>query len=164
MDSQPGASVPAFGHATDARRRVPESLAAAVAAIIGLGISTYLTAAHYQDFSLACSTTGVIDCASVTHSGYSMVAGIPVSLLGVLWFGSIAACSLVTLRATARAHWLWTQVTLALGGLAFVLYLVYAELVQLHRICEWCTGVHLLTLTVFLLTVVRVQRTPSTTC
>ena len=32
-------------------------------------------------------------------------------------------------------------------GFAFVLYLVYTELVTLHAICLWCTGVHLVTLT-----------------
>jgi hypothetical protein len=36
-------------------------------------------------------------------------------------------------------------------GLLFVLYLVYAEIVQLRALCPWCTGVHILTLVIFLL-------------
>ena len=37
------------------------------------------------------------------------------------------------------------------AGLVFVLYLVYAEIVQLRAFCAWCTGVHILTLVIFLL-------------
>ena len=70
----------------------------------------------------------------------------------------IGACALTTPRAAAGSHWLAAQMTLALAGLAFALYLVYAELVQLHRICVWCTGVHALALALFLMTIVRLQR------
>jgi uncharacterized membrane protein len=142
---------------TAGRRRAPESVATAALALAGLGISAYLTAAHYQEFPLACSTTGVIDCALVAHSSYSTVAGLPVSLLGPIWFALVGACALMTWPAAAGGPWLGVQ-TLAIGGLVFVLYLVYAELVQLHRICEWCTGVHALTLGICLLTVARLQR------
>ena len=138
--------------------RASESLAATALSIVGLGIAAYLTAAHYQQLPLACSNTGMIDCASVTHSSYSGVAGIPVSVLGLGWFVLIGCCSVATMRTSVTGSWLAAQLVLAGGGLLFVLYLVYAELVQLHRICEWCTIVHLLTLGLFLLTVTRLQR------
>jgi uncharacterized membrane protein len=38
-----------------------------------------------------------------------------------------------------------------------VLYLVWAELVPLHEICEWCTGVHILVFLSLLVTVTRLQ-------
>src|SRR6185437_5059799 len=42
--------------------------------------------------------------------------------------------------------------------MAFVLYLVYAEIVLLHTLCEWCTVVHLLTFATFLLALNRWQQ------
>lgn len=144
--------------AEPANARAVESLIAAALAFIGLGISTYLTVAHYQQLPLACSTTGIIDCSSVTHSSYSELLGVPVSVLGLIWFGLIGSCALVTASMAAASGWLQVQLGVAFAGLGFVLYLVYAELVQLHRICEWCTAVHLLTLGIFLLTIVRLQR------
>jgi uncharacterized membrane protein len=132
----------------------------AVLAVIGLGVSVYLTAAHYQQFPLACSTTGVIDCGSVTHSSYSVVFGVPVSVLGLGWFVLMGCCAVVTVPTSANGSWLAAQLVLATCGLAFVLYLMYAELVQLHRICEWCTLVHLLTIGIVLLTVSRLQSEP----
>ncbi|HEY7833803.1 MAG TPA: hypothetical protein VIG30_09560, partial [Ktedonobacterales bacterium] len=37
----------------------------------------------------------------------------------------------------------------------FVLYLVYVEFAILHQICEWCTGVHVLTALTFIIVLVR---------
>ncbi len=39
-----------------------------------------------------------------------------------------------------------------------LIYLVYVELVLLHTICAWCTGLHVVILIMFLTTLVLVQR------
>ena len=39
-----------------------------------------------------------------------------------------------------------------------VLYLVYIELVRLHTICAWCTGLHIVILLMFLITIVQLQQ------
>jgi uncharacterized membrane protein len=51
--------------------------------------------------------------------------------------------------------------TLLVGasGIAFVLYLIYVELVIVHRICEWCTAAHLLAFAIFLLAAADLQPT-----
>jgi len=38
-------------------------------------------------------------------------------------------------------------------GMAFVMYLIYAELYQIGDICEYCTGVHIVTFLLFCITV-----------
>jgi uncharacterized membrane protein len=138
-----------------------ESLVTAGLACVGLAISTYLTVAHYSDVPLVCSTTDVIDCASVTRSSYSQLAGIPVSVVGLAWFAVVCYCGVASARRGAAGPWLALQLVLGLAAMGFVLYLIYAELVRLHRICEWCTAVHLLTFVIFLLTVIRMQRQTS---
>jgi uncharacterized membrane protein len=42
-------------------------------------------------------------------------------------------------------------------GLVSVLYFVFAELVKLHELCEWCTGVHILVFLCLLVAIARVQ-------
>ena len=42
---------------------------------------------------------------------------------------------------------------LALVSMCFVLWLLYAELVIIGSICEYCTGVHLVTFALFVVTV-----------
>jgi uncharacterized membrane protein len=133
-------------------------------AVAGLAIGVYLTLEHYAKAPLVCSTSGLVDCAPVLSSPYSVVPGtqIPITIPGMAWFLVSGALAFVGLRAAARAvpepprlrTW---QLAWSGAGLLFVLYLVYAEIVQLHRICAWCTGVHLLTLVTFLVALVRWQ-------
>jgi uncharacterized membrane protein len=39
------------------------------------------------------------------------------------------------------------------AGMGFVMYLIYAEVVQIQDICEYCTGVHVITFLLFCITV-----------
>lgn len=128
-------------------------------AVAGVAVSIYLTVVHYAGAELACVTTGAIDCAAVTTSSYSLVPGtaIPISLPGLLWFVASGAAAVVVLRGDepawlAPAHLVW-----AAAGVLVVLYLVYAELVVINRICEWCTVLHVLILATFFLAIRRMQ-------
>lgn len=122
-------------------------------ALVAFGISAYLTAVHYAGFGLICSTAGVVNCAAVTSSSYSLVPGttMPITVPGMIWCivsGGLAVTSMVR-RRQDRADPLWLRPAHAAWaglGLAACLYLVYAEVVVLHKICEWCTGVHLVVL------------------
>lgn len=132
--------------------------------IAGIAIAGYLTAAHYAAVPLACPTNGVVNCQAVTSSAYSFVPGtaIPITLPGILWFAVSGALAGVALVAIWRGHGEPARLRLAhllwgLAGLLVVLYLVYAELAVLHRICEWCTVIHLLTLATLLVALKRWQ-------
>lgn len=146
-----------------AARRERSALALLLMAVAGLGIAAYLTAVHYADVAPVCAATGsVIDCSAVTRSSWSLVPGtsIPVTVPGLLWFavsGGLAAFAILKAhRDQAEPSWLRpAHAAWAAAGLAAVLYFVYAELVALHRICEWCTAVHLLVLASFLVALGR---------
>ena len=117
-------------------------------ALIGLVLSIYLTVEHYTSPSLlACPETGVVNCGKVTSSPESELLGIPVALLGLLYF--VPVVGLMT-------PWAWRQdrlVPVRLGalaaGLLFVGWLVYAELFRVGAICLYCTGVHVATVALF---------------
>jgi uncharacterized membrane protein len=139
-------------------RRAPLAAAVIALALAGLGISIYLTVEHYRKAAPVCTIGGAFDCARVTSSAYSVLPStqIPITIPGMLWFvvsGGFAAAMLWYLarerREPAQLR-LWF-VLWAGAGLVFVLYLVYAEIVQLRALCAWCTGVHVLTLVIFLL-------------
>jgi uncharacterized membrane protein len=140
----------------------PSLAALVVMAVIGLGISIYLTTVHYASAPLVCSAGGIVNCAEVTRSSYSLVPGtnLPITIPGMLWFVASAALAIAAWLTRAREDelpyriWL-AQVAWGAAGLIAVLYLVYAELVKLHAICEWCTGVHILTLLSFLVALFR---------
>ena len=121
-------------------------------AAAGLGIALYLTGTHYfaGDIPLACSTSGPVNCEQVTSSPQSMIAGLPVALFGVLWFG-VALLLLVADRGEPRRELVLARLAWTTAGLAVVLYLIYAELFLIGALCAWCTAVHALVIGLFLL-------------
>lgn len=133
-------------------------------AAAGLGMAAYLTTLHYAGATPVCAGGGAFDCAAVVSSRYSFVPGttVPITVPGMLWFAVSGGLAALSLRERHRGgleppwlrplHVLWGA-----AGLLFVLYLVYAELVLLHRVCEWCTAVHVAVLISLLLAVGRLR-------
>lgn len=132
--------------------------------LLGACIAIYLTAVHYEHTPLICSTNGLIDCARVLSSSYSVIPGtaVPITIPGLGWcvvsgvlaiIGWHLASSRRRLQLVGLVQFLWTLV-----GMMTVLYLVYVEIVHLHTICAWCTALHVVILCMFLITLVRLQR------
>jgi uncharacterized membrane protein len=131
------------------RRSVAASLPALGFAVTGLAVSAYLTVEHYTGSTeLACPENATINCAKVTTSSWSHLAGIPVAVLGLAYF---AAMTLLALPAAWRHRILDPARVLGVAaGMAMVVYLVWAELFRVDAICLWCTAVHLCTLGLFI--------------
>jgi uncharacterized membrane protein len=126
-----------------------------VLSVAGLGVSIYLTIAHNSSSSiLACSDKGVINCAKVTTSPESMVFGVfPVAVLGLAFYVFMVAInSPWAWRSRQPLIW-WARLGGIISGIGFVLYLLYAEIVQIGSICLWCTSVHVITFLLFVLLV-----------
>jgi uncharacterized membrane protein len=127
-----------------------------VLAVVGLGISAYETWAHFHGNHLAgCPTGGggTFNCGAVITSPQSMVFGvIPVAILGLAFY--VAAVLLFS-------PWAWNlpyrvvhlaRLASMIVGMGFVVYLISAEL-TIGSICEYCTGVHVVTFLLFCITV-----------
>lgn len=142
-------------------RRSKAQLALLILSLVGIGIAIYLTAVHYENVPLICSSSGLVDCARVLSSSYSVVPGttIPIAVPGLVWSVISAALAIIGLRLQPTPRWLHiTQFALPLAGMLVVLYLVYVEIVRLHTICAWCTGLHVVILAMFLITLVQLQQ------
>jgi uncharacterized membrane protein len=125
-----------------------------VICLLALADSAYLTYAHFTTSALAsCPTKGFIDCAAVTSSSYSHPFGIPVVIPGDIWcVGMLALCSPWGWRAAS----VWVgrlRLAGSVAGVGMVLWLVWAELIKLRHLCEYCTGVHVLTVALFIVIV-----------
>ena len=135
-----GAPVPAVP-----RWAAPLSL---LLAVLGLGVSAYLTVQHYSaSIQLACPDTGLINCAKVTTSAQSKILGVPVALLGLLWFAALVP--LLLPRAWRAARLVRPRLVAVGVGVPMVLYLVYTEAITLRALCLYCTAVHVLTVLLF---------------
>lgn len=147
-------------------RQQPGLTALALMSLVGLGISIYLTVVHYNSHvALVCTAGGVVSCQDVTTSAWSVVpfTTIPVTIPGMLWFIALGGATVYGLRAVTLGQdepaWLRSgMLAWTLLGMAFVVYLLFAEIVKVQKLCEWCTAVHLLTFASLLIALTRWQR------
>ena len=132
-----------------------------VASALGLGVAGYLTYEHFTSSStLACSDNSVVNCLKVTTSSYSAVAGVPVAVLGLVFFAVMLVLQLPPMWRRPEPAVRIGRLAWAVVGLGTVLYLLYAELFSIDAICLWCTAVHVLTLLLFGTTVYATSAYP----
>lgn len=115
-------------------KRIPIWLLASilVIAFIGFFDAVYLTTNHYSGTIVPCFvTTG---CEQVTTSSYSLILGIPVALLGTLYYLSILFLGM--LYGQKRNFTIFKLLSYAsFFGFGFSLWFIY---VQAHLIGAWC--------------------------
>ncbi|MBW4030424.1 MAG: vitamin K epoxide reductase family protein [Acidobacteria bacterium] len=122
--------------------------------LVGLGLASYLTYEHFAvKVFQGCSLGGIFDCQKVTTSPQSRVLGVPVAVLGLVNFLVFSVIN-SPLAWRIRNYWLHVaRFVLSLGGMIFVLWLVYAELLIIDNVCIYCTGVHIVTFALFVVLV-----------
>ena len=115
-------------------------------AVIGFGISLYLTITHYMGFVVPCNITH--GCEVVLNSKYSMLLGFPLSLWGAVYFSSVI---LTALLANHYRAWQKTlTILLTFGGLSSLVFLSLQFFV-IKKVCQYCLAVDLLSICLFIL-------------
>jgi uncharacterized membrane protein len=99
---------------------------AALLAIAGIGVATYITIAESGGGALKC-VVGGHGCQTVAESKYAELAGINVAVIGILGYAVLPGDA-------ARFGGFLT----ALVGFGFSAYLTYLELFVIDAICQWC--------------------------
>jgi uncharacterized membrane protein len=132
-------------------------VAATLVSLLGLAVATYLTYSHYADptaTALVCPLhSSTIDCAAVLTSGYSKILGLPVALYGAVFFLFMTAMNLPFMWHSPSLLVARLRLAAVVAGMAMVLYLVSVELLEVHKICIWCTSVHILQFILFMLVI-----------
>lgn len=106
-----------------------------VVSLAGFADAMYLTVKHFSHSVIPCSLTH--GCEIVTTSVYATPLGIPVALLGAIYYFALVAATFVAINEkNERLFRLATRATL-LGLLASVWFVV-VQVVILHAICQWC--------------------------
>lgn len=126
-------------------------------ALVGLGISVYLTWAYTANVAPICGTSG--GCETVQTSEYAWIAGVPVPMLGALGYTGILALAVLALRLEDRRELLLLGLFGAtLIGVLFSAYLTYIEFFVIFAICRWCIASAIVTVLAFLLSFVAYRQ------
>jgi uncharacterized membrane protein len=123
-----------------------------VLALAGIGIAGYLTVTRAMGEAPVCTTGG---CEIVQRSRYAELLGIPVA-----WLGLGAYVVLLVTALSTRSLAVAAGAAVALGGLAFSLYLLVVQLAVIDAVCQWCVASDVVMAALAVLTVVRVLAFP----
>lgn len=108
-----------------------------VFALIGFIDAAFLTIKHYSGGPIPCAlTTG---CELVTTSSYAVVVGIPVALLGALYYLAMIIGGAVIVE-TGSLVWAKRVALFSLLGLGASVYFVTLQAAVLRAYCLYCLG------------------------
>ena len=129
-----------------------------VLALVGFASAAASTYVHYQlvqdpGYTSFCDMSDSVSCTRVYLSRFGSVDGIPVALLGAVWFGLVLLLTVAGGRGSSElgeniGGYLLVLSTL---GLAVVLFLGYASFVVLGTLCVLCAVVYVTVIGIFLL-------------
>ncbi len=157
------AARPAGGEGPGARQGWALWVLAAVL-VAGIGICFYLTRFHenqmYGDATATlanCPETETTTCEVVNTSGYSEIAGVPISALGIPTYGL-----LLSLLVLARRRPRLLAYVLAIGILTvlYSAYLYYVSVVKIGFLCLWCFRLYCINASIPILAGLAARRNP----
>jgi vitamin-K-epoxide reductase (warfarin-sensitive) len=99
----------------------------ALLAVLGIAASALALREHYRTDTSPCSINEKWDCGIVNHSPYAVIGGIPVAGIGIAGY--------LLMGVLALKRWYLALLPVALGALAFSLYLSHIEA---HLLGVWC--------------------------
>lgn len=99
--------------------------------VLGSIDAIYLTAVHFQKSLLVCPDSGIINCTQVLTSALSTIGGVPISILGLLWFIGLAFMVVYKPKNMFVNIWL----IIGAGGLAYSLI----GMSIIGKICIYCS-------------------------
>ncbi|MHB1929256.1 MAG: vitamin K epoxide reductase family protein [Acidimicrobiales bacterium] len=160
VDGDEGGWAEAVDERPEIRPRLWPALAGVPVCVAGLGLAAYLTVVHFQGAAPACPLGGgIVNCSAVVTSRWSAILGIPVPVYGLAFF--VGMLPLQTPRAWRSAQPLIRRGRMAAAaiGVGMILWLIYAELFLVGKICIDCTTVHVLTFALFCTTLLGTMAT-----
>ena len=127
-------------------------------ALVGLAAAASSTYMHFQlmsapGYTSFCDINETVSCTQLYQSRYGSVAGVPVALGGVFWFGVVLLLAVADARGptASREHVAAYFVVWSTVGLSVAMYMAYASFYVLQTFCLLCGIVYVTVVGIFLL-------------
>ena len=127
-------------------------------ALVGLTSAASSSYMHFQlvsdpSYTSFCDINETVSCTQLYQSRYGSIAGVPVALGGVFWFGVVLLLAMAGARGptASREHVAAYFVVWSTIGLSVAMYMAYASLYVLGIFCLLCGIVYVTVVGIFLL-------------
>ncbi len=122
--------------------------------MVGLGVSSYLTFLHFSQTSAFCRIGEIFsNCDVVLQSKYSEILGIPVALLGMIFYFSTLVIFLLLVYKKSKIF-LRLLFFIEMIGVIFSAIFTYIQFFVIEALCPYCLTSAVVTMLLFLLSVV----------
>jgi uncharacterized membrane protein/thiol-disulfide isomerase/thioredoxin len=129
-----------------------------ILAVLGLIVAGYMAYIEITHVEAVCGPVG--ECNVVQTSQYATIAGIPVAVLGLIFY--FAVLVLWAVQRSAAGKWARPAALALLGmavfGVLFSIYLTLLELFVIHAVCMWCLSSALITTLIMVVVVAQLTR------
>lgn len=125
-----------------------------ILSLLGLFDSIYLYIYKLSKNNAMCLGSG--DCATVNSSPYSMLYGIPVSVLGIIAYLVILILLFFELKEIFfRENSNYIVFGISLIGVLFSTYLTYVEYFVIFAVCPFCVASAIIIVIIFIISIIR---------
>ncbi|MEI6659881.1 MAG: vitamin K epoxide reductase family protein [bacterium] len=117
------------------------NLAIALLGLCGFLLAYYIRAKKKSKKKLVCPKNPKIDCDTVIHSDYSRILGIPIEILGMLYYvltGFAHSAEIAAYPTLLYPPALFFGVSLC--AVLFSVYLIAVQAFAIRHWCLWCLG------------------------
>ena len=129
--------------------------------IFMLGFSGFVVARHVYKHKkpdkspLVCPMK--FDCNAVVHSDFSKLFGVPVEILGMIYYAFLASSYLALIFISQSLPTFFVAVLATLSAIAFLFsaYLIFVQVFILKKGCFWCYISALICILIFILTILN---------
>jgi len=87
----------------------------------------------------SCKLNSTLDCSTVAKSEYSHIFGVPISLLGALFYDAIAVFGSTLVFGFKPQRWqFWTATAIILSSLLYSFWLLFISYFGIGALCPYC--------------------------
>ena len=91
------------------------------------------------NFVPSCSINPVLSCGSVIVTEQASIFGFPNPIIGLITYSVVITLAVLLLSRVVLPSWIWLGLNLgSLGGIAFVIWLVFQSLYVIDALCPYC--------------------------
>ncbi len=101
----------------------------------------------------SCNINPVLSCGSVIVTDQASIFGFANPIIGLMTYSVVIALAVLLISRVVLPIWVWLGLNLgALGGLAFVVWLIFQSLYVIEALCPWCMVAWVGTILIFWVT------------
>jgi len=101
----------------------------------------------------SCNINPVLSCGSVIVTDQASIFGFANPIIGLMTYSVVIALAVLLISRVVLPNWVWLGLNLgALGGLAFVVWLIFQSLYVIEALCPWCMVAWVGTILIFWVT------------